>query len=201
MLQSISIGFGKINFDNSSASLSAYVVEPPFVRNFPSKVYNRQGKLQVFPVSQHPEINGTLHIDTLQIPQDGAILLFQNSHRMRGSPIRDGAVWIRLREQGPALTVAAKLMPHRESMVGESFLVFQGRGDLIGLEDAAESGIVPSRSWVDGFMIAEEIAEQFDIHELSPERSAKPRLERIKTMSGNEVTLKVSAPGRRIRVK
>lgn len=200
-MQSISIGFGKTSFSRSSVSLSAHAVEAPFARQFPSKVYSRRGKLQSFPASQYPDINGTMYLDTLEIPNDGGIIMLQNSHRMRGSPIRDGAVWLRLREQGPALTVTAILMPSHESLLGERFLCFQGRADLISLEDAAESGIQPGPSWVDGFMQEDEIAACFEIHELSPELSPKPKLERVRTMSGGEVTLTVSQPGRRIRVK
>ena len=200
MSQPVSLGYGKINFDNMSATLTAFVIEPGFVRNFPSKKFSRRGRAQSFPCSQYPDINGTLMLDTLEIP-DGVVICLQASQRRNAIAMRDGAVFIRIREQGPMLVVNASIPIHRESLIGTSHLVFQGRGDLMSLDDLAESGSTPTNGWIQGFMDSEEIIQCFDIRELDSEQAPAPKLERIVNMSGNTVTLQSAIPSRRIRVR
>jgi hypothetical protein len=200
MGQPISIGYGKITFETASASFVCFVIEPGFVRDFPAKKFQRRGRAQAFPATQHTEINGTLMLDTLEMP-DGVILAFQASHRSRGVSMRDGTIFIRVREQGAMLAVNAMLPIHRDSLVGTRHLVFQGRGDLIGLDELAEAGRAPNKGYIEGFLASEEIIQCFDIRELDAERAPRPKLETVVTMSGKEVMLQSAIPARRIRVR
>lgn len=200
MEQNICIGYGKANFDTSSVVLATFVVAPEFYRAFPSTKMPQRGRFQRFPVTQYEDVGGVLMLNTLGA-ENGAVLLMQSQHRFRGASSKDGAVFIQIRDTGPNYTVTAKLPTNRESLVGESFVMFQGRGDLLSLEELAELNIVPTKSWVDGFLNPEEVEQCFDIRELQPELSVKPRFEKVLTLSGKEVILTAQAPTRRVRVR
>lgn len=198
-MQAISIGFGKETFKVASISLSAFVVTPPFQRELPSKVYARQGHIQKFPASNFPEINGSLYLDTLRVP-DGVLLLLQSSHRMRGTPLRDGALLLRTRSAGPMLAIRAALPAALEALQTGDFLVFQGRADVLPVSEYAEWGLEPPKNWVNGFTDDEEVAECYTIEVHQPEVEAKPQYEKLQDAEGNTVVAK-KRPGRRIRLR
>ena len=99
------------------------------------------------------------------------------------------------------LAINAAIPVNRASNVGTSHLVFQGRGDLMSLDELEEAGSVPTKGWIEGFMEPDEIAQCFDIREMDGEQAPKPKLERITNLSGEEVTLQSAQPSRRIRVR
>lgn len=201
--QAVSIGYGKISFSDASASLSAFLIEPPFVRRLPSSDgtgFTVRGKIQMFPATNFPDVNGKLFSSTLDAP-DGATLLLQCQRRFNAVPIRDGGVFLRLRSTGPMYTVSADLPPARDSLLGNSFLVFQGRGDLIDVEELEGEGFEFTKNWKNAFLDPEEVAQCFDIRELAPQVEDRPRLEKVTNLSGETVSIRVSKPGRRIRVR
>jgi hypothetical protein len=196
----VSLGYGKVNFADASASLAAFVIEPAFARAFPSNSLTRRGKPQVFPATDYEDVGGKLMIDTLEAVE-GKLILLQNQQRTRGMSTRDGALFLRLRATGPAYAISAKVPVHRESKIGDTFLVFQGRGDLMSLEEVQDMGIAPTRAWVDGFLQPDEIEQCYDIRELQAEIVARPRQEVVTSLSGKEVLVTANAPGRRIKVR
>lgn len=198
--QLISVGFGKETFKTSSASLSAFVVEPEFQRTLPSKKYKRQGVCQRFPVSLHPEINGYLYLDSVMAIPDGTVILLQSSHRYRGSPIRDGALFIACRTTGPMLTVNAQLPSAIESTISGGFLVFQGRGDILTKENLAMHGIRLPSNYANGFLDEEEVAECYTITEMSPGTEGRPRYEKVENRDGEAIVVR-SRPGRKISLR
>lgn len=201
-MQAVSLGYGKVNFEHQSASFAAFSITEPWLRVFPSKMAGsqRRGRLQSFPATQHPDINGTLFLDTVEAPE-GSVLLMQGQYRSHALPLRDAGVFIRLREQGPMLTVSANLPQGRDSLLGSSFLLFQGRGDLLGIEELAEYKIVPPRSWVEAFMQGDEIEASFQIHELQAEIAPRPKTEVVTNLSGKQVAITSAAPSRRVKVR
>ena len=200
MIQAVSIGYGKVTFDSSSVSLVCFAVEPTFARDFPAKKYPQRGRVQTFPASQYPDVNGTLMLNTLEVP-DGAILCLQSSHRSNGISMRDGAVFLRVREQGPLLVINSNLPVNRASLLTSTHVMFQGRADLLSLDELADEGILPNKGWIEGFMEPDEISQCFDIEQLDSEKSAPPKVEVLTGMSGEKVALKTSQPTRRIRVR
>lgn len=198
--QLVSIGFGKETFSSSSASLSAFVVEPEFTRTLPSKKYKRQGALQRFPVSGHPEINGYMYLDSVGGIPDETIILLQCSHRFRATPLRDGALFIRLRTTGPMLAVQAALPAAQEATLTGSFLAFQGRGDILRVSELEQHGIKPYKNYLSAFTDDEEVAECFTIQVIAPETEGKPTFEAVEAPDG-EVVLVKQRPRRKISIR
>lgn len=197
--QLISVGFGKGSFKTRSFSLSGFVLTPGFVRTTPNKVYKRQGQCQRFPISDHPEVNGYLYLDSVQA-QEGAIILLQASHKTGGSPISDAAVLIALRSTGPMLGVKAKLPSAVESRIGQTFMVFQGRGDLLTKEELLAFGIEPTRQWSNAFLDPEEFDECYTVETIAGELTARRTLQMLMTEDGEAVPVQ-RAPGRRVRLR
>lgn len=201
MTQAITYGYGRANFTNNSCTLSAFHVEPEFSRQYPAKHFKARAKPQVFPTSSHPQISGYLMLLTLDIP-DGAILMLQAQHRANAMPAFDGAVFLKLRESGPNYAISAAIPAFRDSKInGNSFVVFQGRADIVGLDELEEMGIKPTRSWAEAFMNAEELEKCYDIRELSGELAPKPKIEVATSLSGKQVTLNVAQAARRVKVR
>lgn len=198
--QLISIGYGKESFATTSASLSAFVVTGDFERTLPSKKFKRQGNCQRFPASLHPEINGYLYLDSITQVPDGTIILLQSSHRFRATPIRDGAVILRMRATGPMLTVTATLPSAIESVIAGGFLAFQGRADILDLDELALYDVHPPKNYVNGFLNAEEVAECYTVATMAPESASRPSFEQIEDRYGN-VVLTPTRPGRKLSLR
>lgn len=194
--QVISIAFGRETFTNSSALLSAFVVTPTFRRELPSKVYKRQGSLQVFPASMYPNINGNLYMDTVRVPE-GVVLLLQCSHKHHSVPVLDGAVFLRTRFSGPMLIAHATLPVSPEATNTGDFLVFQGRADLLTPEEVEEQGIEIPKNWRMAYLDEEEVAECFKVRTVAPETAPKPRLEVIG--EGEDAVVVQARPSRKLR--
>lgn len=191
--QLVSIGFGKETFSTSSASLSAFVVEPPWTRVLPSKKFKRQGTLQRFPVSQYPDINGYMYLDSVGDIPDGTIILLQSSQRYRATPLRDGAIFIRLRSTGPAIAIRASLPSAAESTLTGGFLAFQGRGDILAVDELGTYGIEPYKNYLSAYTDEEEVAECYTIQVISPEIEGKPSFDTVKTPEGEVIVVRAKA--------
>lgn len=198
--QLISIGYGRETFSTCSASLSAFVVETGFTRTLPSKKFRRQGMLQKFPVSAHPEINGYLFLDSVMNVPDGTLILLQSSHRHLGAPLRDGGVFICMRSTAAMLSVKANLPSAQESTLTGDFLVFQGRGDVLTAKEVNAQGIDVPKNYLKGFLDAEEVRECYTITVTSPQIQEKPRLETVKDVDGETVLIR-QRPTRKVSLR
>lgn len=197
--QAVSIGFGKETFPSISASLAVFAVSDGFQRVTPGKVYPRQGKMQVFPASKYPEVNGQFYLDTLKVP-DGVIILLQSSHKAKAVPLRDGGVFIATRATGPMLAINANIPSAVGSLQRGGFLTFQGRGDILMAEDLEGYGIVPPNNWINGFMDEEEVAECYTITVMAPALEGKPSFEIVEDRDGNAVRA-LAKPRRRLSLR
>lgn len=200
MSQVISYGYGKENFTDASVSLLAFYLEAPFIRVLPSRVpaFKRSGTLQTYPSSNYPQVSGYLYLDTIIVP-DGSLFLFQASHKYRGAGVRDGAFIFHARHDGPMSVVRAALPPSRESLNGTSFVVLQGRGDIISPEEAkTEFGIEMGKAIVSNWFNAEEIDEcyTFSVTQDGTQRQAQ---DRVTTADGKAIA--VPNPSRTRRMK
>lgn len=199
--QNISIGYGKATFPDTSITLTGFVVEAPFVRTLASKKLPKIGSTMRQPVTDHPEIDGWLFTDSIDVP-DGAILLVQASRKFRGSGLYDGCMFIRARKDGAGLLITANIPPHaRCTLTNHNFPVFSGNGDILTIEDLDAEGITPSGNYVSAFMDEEEVAEAYEVHIIAAAKSAKPKVEKIINDAGEEVRLNVSNPQRRMRIR
>lgn len=197
--QLINIGFGKESFTANSASLSAFVVTDGFNRVLPNKVFKRQGNVQRFPASNYPDINGYLYLDSLLIP-DGTILCLQAQHRHRGSPLRDGAIFLRTRSSGPMVVIHAHLPSAIESTIQGDFIVFQGKADVLTLDELEMHGVTPHKNYINGFLDHEEVAECYTISQLAPGTEAKPTFDKVEDREG-KVVLTKKRPGRKLSLR
>ena len=200
-MQSISVGYGKVTFSTSSATLSGFVVDAPFVRTLTSKKLPKVGSTMRIPVSAHPDIDGWLFQDTVNV-EDGTICLVQMSFKFRGSGLRDGAIFIRTRKDGQGLLVKATL-PHdpRSTLSTNKHTVFAGAGDILTIEDLDKLGITPPGNFVSAFMDEDEIAECFDITVTSEAKSEPPIEETHETPEGRQVKLRIDRNPRRMRIR
>lgn len=196
--QLINVGFGRETFSKDSASLAAFIVENGFERNLPSKKFSRQGKLQRFPASQYPDVNGYMFLDSVTVP-DGEVLMLQASHRRNSLPYADGSVCVRLRSTGPLLVIYASLPSNSEATLTGEFIAFHGRGDILAVRDLAGYGIKPPRKYVSAYFNEDEVRECFRVHVAAPETEAAPKLEQVK-MADGKVELAMAKPSRKLRL-
>lgn len=200
-MQSISIGFGKVTYSTSSATLTGFVLEAPFVRTLASKkIVKSQPTLRI-PAGHNPEIDGWLFQDTLDGPP-GTLILVQMQFKYRGAGLRDGAVLIRLREDGTQYLITAKLPSDPRSILPSNrHTIFSGAGDILTPADAYDAGIRLPKHYAAAFMDDEEVAECFDIQVVRKARSPAPTYEVGTTPEGEKVTFATPRVVRRMRVK
>lgn len=200
-MQSVSIGYGKATFKTASITLAGFVVEPPFIRTLASKKLTKHGSTIRIPVSNTPDIDGWLFQDTVQAP-DGIILMVQMQHKYRGSGLRDGAIFIRAREEGAGMLITANIPSDPRSTLGTSqHTVFAGSGDILTLEELNSAGIELNKNFISAFMDPEELAECYNITVTHTATSAPPVEEVHTTPTGGEVTLRIAKTPRRMRVR
>lgn len=196
-MQTVQIGYGKVNFPRRSMTLTGFVVEDGFKRTLVSQRHPKVGRTSVQPVTTTPEIDGNLYTDFVNVPE-GTILCLQGSIRANGMPAADAGVFVRVREQGAGLLIKAYIPL---GGLVSSHISFSGHGDLLDIDELAAEGITPNERFRGAFMDAEEISEVFDIKEVVPARAAAPKLEVHISDSGKEVKLNVAKPIRRMRIK
>lgn len=198
--QVISVGYGKENFQSSSVSLAAYCLGPSFVRSLPGRVYKREGSVQAYPATRFPDINGTLYVDTIRVP-DGQLFLVQSSHKRHGAGIRDGAFFFRTRQTASLYLVQAALPAAAESMNGTRFPVLNGRGDILSPDEAvAEHGLELPRNFIRTWCDEEQIAECFVFH-ITQEGAERPPTSLVQTPDGGTVAVEDPTRRRRIRIR
>ena len=66
-MQTVQIGYGKINFPKKSMTLTGFVTEDGFKRTLVSKRYTKVGRTNVQPVSNNPEHDGYLYTEPLAL--------------------------------------------------------------------------------------------------------------------------------------
>lgn len=195
--QVVSLGFGKENFQRTGMSLGAFHLEAPWKTELPSKNLKRQGHMQAFPASLHPDINGRMYIDTVRAPE-GTLFLLKASHKQiirEGRPptLRDGALILRTRSTGSLITVHAYLAQAVEASLTGKFLAFQGRADVLSDDEIVDWGLRPTANFCEAFFDPSEIDQCFDVTVVAPGIAA-PKMETVKI--GDKV---IAVPARAAR--
>lgn len=193
----VTIGYGKENFDNCGITITCMNVTEPFVRQYPSQVFQRHGSMHRHPASDYPDVHGYLYTDTLLVP-DGAVILIQSQRKFNRSPICDAGVFVRVRNTGPLMDIRATLPMHRLAKNTVPFLVFAGRGDVLDLQTLATHDIEPPTSWIRGFLDPDQIREAFIVQEAAPQSEDKPTYEKAERSDGVEVLIR-RRPARKVR--
>lgn len=199
--QKAAMGFGKITLKTHRAMIAALKVEHPFVRVSAVDSSPKQpGSRITQPCSRHPQVNGAMVTD-ICIIEDGMFILLQSSWQRGSSFVRQGAVLLRARSDGPLLNVLAKLPIGPESIIGDKFSVFRGNADVISPEEARVHRIEVPGNYLRQYFVQDEIDETFEVRELAPARVRKPEVSLVATASGLVVTETVAAPARRMRIR
>lgn len=193
----VHLGYGKANFDTIGATYATMKVEPPFKRNSAYTSGQRSGEQRVTPVSLHPDRHGVLLTGNVQ-HDEGTIIVLQVAWNMKGSPIRDGALFLKLRIGAPLYNVMAFIPGNHANICGDQFMIFSGEADIMNLDDLEAAGIEANRGYVSRYMEQDELAECFRIVEVHPARQARPSLEAIATATGTEMREVAQMPARRL---
>lgn len=192
----VHLGYGKANFDTIGASYSTMKVEPPFRRVSAYTSGQRSGEQKASPVGQHGH-QGVLLTGNVQ-HDEGAIVLLQAAWNTKGSPLREGALFLKLRVGAPLYNVMAFIPMNHANICGDQFMIFSGEADIMNLDDLEAAGIEANRGYVSRYMEEDELAECFRIVEVRPARQARPTLEAIATPSGTEMREVAQMPARRM---
>lgn len=200
--QRFSCGFGKVNLSNQSASYSVMRLRPKYTLDSAITTGKREaGTITFHPVSAQAYINGTMQRDYVTHP-NGTVLMIQAKWSRNGRPnVLDGAVLVRLRQEAAMINVIAKLPVGRDSILGDSFSIFQGYADILSPDEAKEYGIVVPRAQIDMKFDPDEVDECFSIEEIVPERLGKPVLTAVSTAQGVVMQEVATGPARRMRFR
>jgi hypothetical protein len=198
MGQILELGYGSCNFSNTAAKVAVMKVEPPFKRSLAATSGAARG-------SSTRHNAGTLDLHGFLVNQrseheNGTILLVQVGWTRNGSPIREGALFLRLRAGAPQYRVMAKLPTNAENRYGDRFMAFTGFADIMNSADLVVSGLQVNRTYTDRYMSEEEMDECLEISQLSAETMPRPSLSAVATPEGLQMREIAQTPNRRLRL-
>lgn len=195
----ISISYGKATFSSQSVKLANFVYPPGQAREVVSSQYKDKASVYV-PVSAYADYDGSFNLSSYDVPE-GAILCVQAIRTFNGTLAAEAAVFLRVRSQGPLLSIALKLPPHARSIVqGNIVSAFQGRADIVSAEEAVGYGAIIPDWYVRKYTNTEEIEECFDITEIDPEISASPQVVRVVESTDEGPAIMLTRRRRRVRI-
>lgn len=196
----VDLGFGKANLATTLTTYASLKVTAPFVRvtaiNSGKKMPSSDNYI---PVGKY-DMNGVLIGCKVDHPS-GTIIAVTSSWKRSGSPIREGALFFRLREGAPLYDVRAKVPTGHDNVCGDSFLIFGGYADLVTPQELKLHGIEPNRGYIDRFMNPEELDECFIVKQLRPESIPRPTIQAVATAEGVQMKEIPQAPGRRLNLR
>lgn len=191
------LGFGKANLPGTYASIACFRLKPPFMRD--SAVNSgRQSRdhMRDYSVGIIEE-RGMLY--QRRVEHDvGTVVMLQSGWKRGGSPIRDGALFLRLREDAVEWRISAKLPLSDGNTFGGEFVVFEGRADMLSADELQTFGFEVNRSYRSRFMAQEEIDECFILQAVSNERTPRPSLMLVGTGAERKLVEVAAAPSRRL---
>lgn len=198
MGQTVEIGYGACNYSNTGAKVAVMKVEPPFKRSLAAT----SGAMRGGPTRHN---SGTLDLHGFLVSQrsehdNGTILLVQVGWTRSGSPIREGALFFRLRAGAPQYRVTAKLPVTAENRYGDRFTTFTGFADILNEADLVVAGLQVNRRYTERYMSEEELEECFEISVVTPETTPRPSLSAVSTPEGLQMREIAQMPSRRMRL-
>lgn len=201
MTSKVKICYGKINLAKASLTLGSFKVSPPFARASSSTtgVIDKLSRTSQS-ATPYPECGGGFSTMMVTHPE-GSVLMLQAGRTRNGARVADGCILIRTRNTGPFLQIRCILPTDHESLLGDRIICFEGRGDILSVEELKTLGIEVPRSWVLGFMNKEEIDELFIVDQITPGTCGRPEFIRVATSNGVRVQAIAPEPQRRMRVR
>jgi hypothetical protein len=196
----VELGYGKANLSDMLATYASLRVTAPFKRETAIQTGRRvPGSDNAIPVGKF-DLNGALLNAKVDHPT-GTIIAVQASWKRRGAPIREAALFFRLREGAALYDVRAKVPLGPDNYCGDSFLIFGGYGDLLTPDELHLHGLEVNRGFKERFMQPVEIGECFVIRQLRAETIHRPTLQAVATSEGVQMREIPAAPGRRLNLR
>lgn len=196
--QRVTLGFGSANFPLTYAGLTCQRVQPPFRRE--SGVTT--GKSSGFGSGTEYLVGAVQERGRVWVRdvahEQGTILLLQAAWRRSGAPVRDGAIFLRLREHAARWSIKYKLPRDRENVLGGETIAFEGNADILTYEEMAGFGLEVPRTYRDKFLSEEEVDECFVIRQLEEARAARPGLVLVGEGASAKIVEVAQTPMRRM---
>ncbi len=192
------VSYGKANFSNVLSTYGSFKISPPFVRVTALTSGKRlsNSSSSVIPVGRF-EHNGVLISQAVEHTAGTVILL--TSKWMRGPKVlREGALFVRLRDGAPWWDVVASVPTAADNVCGDSFSMFNGRGDILTADELKLLSIEVGRTFIGRFMNEEELNECFRLVKLGESTIPRPAISAIATPSGIEMREIAQEPLRRM---
>lgn len=193
----VDLAYGKANFSNTLATYSAQKVTAPFVRVSAVTAGKRMGQTH-HALCGHLDLHGGMTTNSVD-HENGTVLLLQASWKRKGFPIKDGAIFVKLRATGPFYRIMAKMPLDSENRIGEHALHFAGHADILNEDDLKVLGFEIPRQYRSKFMADEEVEACFAISLVSPETAPRAQTTAIATERGVEIREIAALPTRRLR--
>lgn len=197
--QQVILGFGRANFPATSASYACFRVQAPFNRDTginsgtQDRGYGKEymaGAISAY---------GTLYERKVTHPM-GTILILQVGEKRRGAPIRDGALFLRLRDGAPRWKVEGRIPTDACNMHGDRFTMFVGNADILTVDELDSFGIEANRMYREKFMSEEQIDECFILTMEAKEVKPRPNVMVVGEGKSRRTVEVAVAPSRRLRL-
>lgn len=195
----VTLGFGRVNFKNSSATYAAMKVTAPFNRATAITSGTRAGQQTVTQAGTWSGNGALLSVPVMH--SLGTVIELQVKHMRGPSVIRDGALFLRLRVGAPLYNIIASVPTESENICGDSFQIFSGYADIMSVEELKLIGINVPRGFISRFMDMEELSECFRVLVAAAETVPKPAVGLIETPSGVEMREIAQPPKRRMIIR
>jgi len=199
MSNMVRVLWGSYNSAVMSGRVSCMHVVPPFKQTLAGASLPKQGTPSRIIAGEDPDINGSLMHQILLV-ENGTVLAVRISKTTNGRPSADACLFVRVRDDGNTIRINALIPKARGLTLPKELLAFSGKGDILGYNAMKSLGYDIPKSFRYQYMDEEEIGECFSYTEGNDGVPLSFQEHRI-VVAGEEKTIVVSTPQRRIRVR
>ncbi len=197
--QTITLGYGKANFSTTLATYAAMKVVAPFIRSSAITSGVRMGQMTNTRVGEK-ESHGAL-LSAPVAHDQGTVILLQSKWMRGAALVRDGGLFLRLRDGAPLYSIIAAVPTAAGNICGDSFQVFSGYADILNVDELKLLGVEVPRGYASRFMDPEELQECYRVIQVTPERRARPSITAIATPEGMQMREVAPTPIRRLIIR
>ena len=196
--------WGNQTFDRTSDTLTLFRVSPEETKKVASTYFNQVTKPINYPAHcQGSQLYGTFRHGKFST-EDGEYLLVRNVGTLRGTSIRYGAVIVRTRTKGSLIQIDAKVSNDYRSVHEETVPVATLRGDLVGMQEAIDLGILEKFTKEAKWKIFDQdsIAKSFNVSVTRmSDQTNTPTIQTFKTKKGTRSVAVSPKATRSVRVR
>lgn len=187
---------GSVNLSNASITLACMRVSAGWDRaSAISSGRQHPERTKWHPASQTPTEKGFM--ECMVTHPEGTILCIQSQYTRNRMMHAQGAIFVRLRENGPIQEIKLKLPTNQRTLLGDSLVIFNGCADIVSLEELSVLGVHPPRAWRNVYCNRDEILELFTCRELVAAKSPRPVFASVATGEGVKI-VEVAQPAVRL---